>query len=185
MNQSNKNKKNRGQIHVYTGNGKGKTTAALGLALRAVGGGKKVAIIFFDKGGANYGERKSLLQLAPKLNFFVTGLKRFRPGKPFRFGVSLGDKIEGQKGLDLARELFKKNYDLIILDEINVAAGLGLVSTHQVVTLLKNKPVKIELVLTGRNAPKEILAQADLITEIKELKHYFYQGVPARQGIEY
>ena len=176
---------NLGQIHVYTGDGKGKTTAGLGLALRATGSGKRVAIIFFDKGGFRYGERKSLLKLVPQLNFWVSGLIRFRPGKPFRFSITDGDRTEGRKGLDLVRALFKKKYDLVILDEINTAASLGLVNEKEVLALLRKKPATTELVMTGRRAPEAFINAADLVTEMKLIKHYFYKGVAARQGIEY
>ena|SRR3989344_1850463 len=180
-----RNKKTEGQIQLYTGDGKGKTTAGLGLALRAAGQGKKVAIIFFDKGGIDYGERKSLLKLKPQVDFFVTGLVRFVPGKPFRFSVLPGDKEEAAKGLTLARQLFKKNYDLIILDEINTSVGLKMLPLPPVLKLLKAKPAKLEVVLTGRFARPELLEQADLVTEMKMIKHYMFKGVPARLGIEY
>ena len=174
-----------GQIHVYTGTGKGKTTAALGLAIRAAGQGKKVGIVYFDKGGMLYGERNILPKLAPQINFWVTGLVRFVPGQPFRFGVTSGDKQEAQKGLDIARGLFRKKYDLITLDELCSCAGLAMVPIKQVLALLKAKPQHTELVLTGRNCPQAIIAAADLVTEMKLIKHYFYTGVPARQGIEF
>jgi len=174
-----------GQIHLYTGDGKGKTTAALGLALRAAGNNKKVGIIFFDKGGFRYGERKSLLKLTPQINFFVTGKVRFRPGKPFRFSVLPADQKEGLKGLELARALFRKKYDLIILDEVNVAAKLKIIPLSSLLQLIKEKPIKTELVLTGRRAPKALWQVADLITEMKLHKHYFYQGIAARRGIEF
>ncbi len=179
------NKKNRGQIHVYTGDGKGKTTAALGLALRAAGHDKKVAIIFFDKGGVQYGERQSLLKLQPQVDFFVTGNIRFQLGKPFRFGVTGADKKEALKGLQLARALFRKSYDLIILDEINITTALGMLDVKDVIKVISQKPKKLELVLTGRRAPLEIIALADLVTEMTLRKHYMTKGIPARQGIEY
>ena len=174
-----------GQVHVYTGNGKGKTTAALGLAIRAAGQGKKIAIVYFDKGGMLYGERNILPKLKSRINFWVTGLIRFVPGKPFRFGVTEGDKKEVLKGMAIARALFKKDYDLIILDELCSCAALKMVPIGTVVKLMKQKPEHTELVLTGRNCPKKILDAADLVTEMKLVKHYFYKGVPARQGIEY
>mgnify|MGYP003392609023 CR=1 FL=1 len=174
-----------GQVHVYHGEGKGKTTAALGLAIRAAGQGKKVGIIYFDKGGMLYGERNILPKLAPQINFWVTGLVRFVPGKPFRFGVTEGDKQEVLKGLDIAYSLFKKKYDLIILDEINSCAGLGMIPISYVQKLIKAKPTNVELVLTGRNCPQAIIGAADLVTEMKLVKHYFYKGIPARQGIEF
>ena len=174
-----------GQIQIYTGNGKGKTTAALGLALRAAGHGKKVAIVYFDKGGLLYGERNILPKLKPQINFWVTGLVRFVPGKPFRFGVTEGDKQEVLNGLDIVYSLFKKKYDLIIMDEICSCAGLKMVPVSYILKLLKLKPKHIELVMTGRNCPKKLMDVADLVTEMKLIKHYFYKGIPARQGIEF
>ena len=174
-----------GQIQVYTGNGKGKTTAALGLAIRAAGQGKKVGIIYFDKGGMFYGERNILKELKPRINFWVTGLVRFVPGKPFRFGVTDGDIKEVLHGLDIVRGLFKKKYDLIIMDEINSCAGLKMVPEKVVLKLLDQKPEKTEIVMTGRNCPQSFIDRADLVTEMNLVKHYFYKGIPARQGIEF
>ena len=180
------NKKSQlGQIHVYTGAGKGKTTAALGLAVRAAGQNKKVAIVYFDKGGLLYGERNILPKLAPQINFWVTGLVRFVPGKPFRFGVTEGDRKEVLKGLDIVRDLFKKKYDLIIMDEIASCMHLKMVPVSRVLKLMRVRPKKIELVLTGRGCPKKIMDAADLVTEMKLVKHYFYRGIPARKGIEF
>jgi cob(I)alamin adenosyltransferase len=170
---------------VYHGNGKGKTTAALGLAIRAAGQGKKVGIVYFDKGGSNYGERKLLPLLAPRIDFWVTGLVRFVPGKPFRFGVIDGDKEEGTRGLDIVRGLFKKKYDLIIMDEINSTAGLKIVDEQAVLDLLDQKPKYTEVVMTGRNCPQSFIDRADLVTEMHLIKHYFYKGIPAREGIEF
>src|SRR3989344_7765022 len=174
-----------GQIHVYTGAGKGKTTAALGLAIRAAGQRKKVAIVYFDKGGLLYGERNILPRLAPDINFWVTGLVRFVPGKPFRFGVTPGDRKEVLRGLDIVYSLFRKKYDLIIMDEICSCMALKMVPVSHMLKLVASKPKTLELVLTGRNCPKKILNTADLVTEMKLVKHYFYKGVPARQGIEF
>lgn len=174
-----------GQIQIYTGNGKGKTTAALGLAIRAAGQGKKVAIVYFDKGGLLYGERNILPKLKPHINFWVTGLIRFVPGNPFRFGVTEGDKQEVLKGLDIVYGLFKKKYDLIIMDEICSCAGLKMAPVSYILKLMRLKPKHIELVMTGRNCPKKLITEADLVTEMKPIKHYFYKGIPARQGIEF
>ena len=174
-----------GQIHVYTGAGKGKTTAGLGLAIRAAGSGKKVAIVYFDKGGLLYGERNILPKLKPHIRFWVTGLIRFVPGKPFRFGVTTADKKEALRGLGIVSSLFKKKYDLVICDELATAAGLKMIPVAKVLRLMKTKPNSVELVLTGRNCPKKILAAADLVTEMKLIKHYFYKGIRARPGIDY
>lgn len=173
-----------GKIHIYTGDGKGKTTAALGLAVRAAGHNKKVGIVYFDKGGTLYGERNILPQIK-NINFWVTGLVRFKPGKPFRFGVTDGDIQEVQHGLDIVRGLFNKKYDLIIMDEINSCVGLKMVSSKQIIKLLNEKPKKTELVMTGRYCPSILKKRADLITEMKKIKHYFETGTPARKGVEY
>ena len=180
-----RNRKNRlGKIHIYTGEGKGKTTASLGLAIRAAGHNKKVGIVYFDKGGLLYGERNILPQIK-NIDFWVTGLVRFKPGKPFRFGVIDGDKQEVQRGLDIVRGLFSIKYDLIIMDEINTCVGLKMVPIKQILKLLDEKPKDIELVMTGRYCPGALKKRGDLITEMKKVKHYFESGTPARKGIEY
>lgn len=179
----------KGYLQVYTGTGKGKTTAALGLALRAKGRGKKVAVVFFDK-GAESGERKMLKKLG--IPFFVTGLDRVveRPnaknkiGK-FRFGVTYQDKIEGGRGMAIFRNLLKKKYDLIILDEINSSVALGVVGHYDFLQALQEWNHTCELVCTGRNPSKQLLEMADLITEMMPRRHYFEKHVPAREGIEY
>ena len=176
-----------GKIQVYTGNGKGKTTASLGLAIRAAGRNKKVAIIYFDKGGDNYGERKILDRLKGEMDYFVFGRNRIDPvTNKFEFGVKEIDKEEGQKALAKAKELLtKQTYDLIILDEVNSSLALGIFELEDLLAILEFKTENTELVLTGRDAHAEILARADLVTEMTLVKHYFYSGVSAREGIEY
>lgn len=181
-------KKPVGRIQLYTGEGKGKTTAGLGLAMRALGAGKRVAIIYFDKGGNHYGERKILDQLAGEnLNYYVCGQHRFDPAAgTFRFGVEAGDKAEAVRGLRLVEDFFATdNLDLLILDEINSTIALGMLDLKEFIKVLAKKPAGLELVLTGRNAPQELLNLADLVTEMKLIKHYFYNGQEAREGIEY
>lgn len=173
---------------MYTGHGKGKTTASLGLAIRALGRNKKVAIIYFDKGGDHYGERKILDKLSGDfLQYHVTGAERFDPvAKTFRFGVEETDKQEANRGLQLVEDFFKQdNLDLLILDEINSTIALGMLKLDDVLPVLANKPTTLELILTGRDAPQAILDVADLVTEMKLVKHYFYDGQEAREGIEY
>ncbi|MFQ6068148.1 MAG: cob(I)yrinic acid a,c-diamide adenosyltransferase [Candidatus Bathyarchaeia archaeon] len=170
-----------GLVQVYTGDGKGKTSAALGLTLRAVGRGLKVYIIQFIKGGFDYGE------LHPIKHFTNVKIKAFGSG---RFITETPPKKEDIKFAKEALELAKKvvtsgEYDIIILDEINVALNLKLIEIDDVVKLTKNKPKHVELVLTGRYAPQEIIEVADLVTEMKEIKHPFQKGVPPRKGIEY
>jgi len=177
------------RIQIYTGHGKGKTTASLGLAIRALGSNKKVAIVYFDKGGDHYSERRILdkLKQSENLDYFVFGALRFDPvAKTFRFGVEDRDKAEAGKALIKVEELFKENnLDLLILDEINSTISLGMLKLEPVLALLDKKPEDLELVLTGRDASQELLDKADLVTEMKLIKHYFYQGQEARAGIEY
>ncbi|MCX6785391.1 MAG: cob(I)yrinic acid a,c-diamide adenosyltransferase [Candidatus Komeilibacteria bacterium] len=178
-----------GKIQLYTGHGKGKTTAALGLVIRALGRGKKCAIVYFDKGGDHYGERKILAKLkeTESLDYFVFGLKRFNEqNKTFRFGVTAADQQAAARALIKVRELFKDPaLDLLVLDEINSTLALGMLKLGMVLELLAQKPEQLELVLTGRDALPELLAKADLVTEMKLVKHYFYQGQEAREGMEY
>ncbi len=171
----------KGLVQVYTGNGKGKTSAAFGLALRAVGRGLKVYIIQFIKGGFDYGELYAIKKL-PNLKLEAFGHGRFITEKPPR-----GDDIRSaKKALDLARDIIGSGeYDIIILDEINVALALELIKVQDVVDLAKGKPEHVELILTGRNVPQKIIDVADLVTEMREVKHPFKQGVPPRKGIEY
>lgn len=166
-------------IQVYTGNGKGKTTAALGLALRASGAGLKVYIAQFVKKG-EYAEIKSL-NLIPNIK-----LEQFGAGCFIKKSPTVKDFQSVKKGfLKVKRIIKKKTYDMVILDEINVALNLKLLSLKEVVELIENTPASIELVLTGRNAPSAIIKLADLVSEIKDKKHYYKRGLKARRGIEY
>lgn len=169
-----------GCVQVYTGNGKGKTTAALGLALRAVGRGLKVCFFQFIKGGGPYGEHLVAERLAPLFTIIATG----RPGWVNTTDIT-EDRRLAQEAFIKARELLTSGeYDLFICDEINGAIGFGLIDVEQVLELIQRKPEKTELVLTGRNAHERIVAAADLVTEMREIKHYYKAGVPARTGIE-
>jgi len=179
-------KQEKGRIHVYTGEGKGKTTAGLGLAIRAAGQGLKVGIIYFDKGGDFYGERKILDKLVnDRFTYHAFGMPRFEEGKGFRFKNIPEDIQEAQIALDQVLAWFKMDYDLIILDEINTTVKTELLKLPDIIYILKNKPEKLELVLTGRYAPPEIIELADLVSEIKPIKHYMYKGHTAKKGIEY
>lgn len=165
-------------IQVYTGNGKGKTTAALGLAVRAAGCGLKVYIAQFLK-GRDYGELNTLRKIKNiKIEQFGTScfIRNFPQKKDIELAKAGFAKIK--------KALLKKAYDIVILDEINVALKLGLLKTNEVVRLIKKAPRNAELILTGRNAPRQILKLADLVTEMKEVKHYFNRGVKARRGVE-
>jgi cob(I)alamin adenosyltransferase len=166
-------------IQVYTGNGKGKTTAALGLAIRAAGAGLKVFIIQFVK-GRYYSELKVLKDIK-NIKIEQYGKGCFIKKKPDKKDIELA-----KKGLARAREVIAQRiYDLLILDEINIALNLKLLRLKDVVEFIKNASDKIELILTGRYAHPKIIKIADLVSEIKEVKHYFKKGVKAKKGIEY
>jgi cob(I)alamin adenosyltransferase len=170
-----------GLIQIYTGNGKGKTTAALGLAFRAVGREMTVCIIQFIKGGCTCGEHLAALKLAPYLKIIRTG----RGGRVNREKPADEDLFLAREALALAGEaLASGKYNMVILDEINGAISCGLITVDEVIAVMDLKPPDVELVLTGRNAHERIIAIADLVTEMREVKHYFKEGVPARMGIE-
>ena len=170
-----------GLIQVYTGNGKGKTSAAFGLALRALGRGLNVYIIQFIKGGFDYGELYIVDKL-PNLTLKAFGRGRFITEKP----PKKEDINLAEEALALAEEVVRNGeYDIVILDEINVALNLRLISLEKILELINNKPEHVELVLTGRYAPPEIIETADLVTEMIEVKHPFSKGYQARKGIEY
>jgi cob(I)alamin adenosyltransferase len=168
-------------IQIYTGNGKGKTTAALGLALRACGQKKKVLMIQFMKGKVNYGELRS----ARKLPGFT--IKQFgRPSFVDKKNPAKEDLAGARKAVEFARRsITSGRYNIIILDELNVALDFQLVALKEVLELVAAMPEKMELVITGRYAHPKIVKLADLVSEVKEVKHYYRQGVPARKGIEY
>lgn len=170
-----------GLIQVYTGNGKGKTTASLGLALRAVGRELKVCMIQFMKGGGPYGEQMAAERLAPYLTIIQTG----RPGWVNKDNPHQKDKDLAAEALETASQAVNGGeYDLVILDEINGSVSMGLVPVEGVLELMRNKPHHVELVLTGRNAHESVIEAADLVTEMREIKHYYKAGVPSRVGIE-
>ena len=171
----------KGLLIIYTGSGKGKTTAALRMALRASGWKQKVAIIQFIKGFKETGEWKAIEE-NPQIEIFQTfDDQKIAIGKPRR---------EHQKAAENAIKLAKKiisekKYNLVILDEINNAIHYGLVEVGEIIKLGKEKPVEVSLVFTGRQAPKELIQIADLVTEMKEIKHPFKKGISAKKGIDF
>ncbi len=175
-----------GYIQVYTGDGKGKTTASLGLAMRALGRCWKVLIIMFTKGGDDYGELNSFRNLSPgiaqNLTIVQAGLDRI----VYSVNKNNDDETEIKKGWELAKKaILNDEYNLIILDEANIAIDLGFINLDEMINVLKNKPEEMEIVLTGRNARQEIIDIAHLVSEIKPVKHYWDTGIAARKGIEY
>lgn len=191
----------KGYVQVYTGDGKGKTTAAIGLAIRSLGAGKKVLFLQCMKGKA-YSEQKVLARFAPQLTLEATGkpffvaeegmlsdeqiaefgdeVEIFPPGKP-----PAEYKAMLARALDRAKEAVQSGvYDLVVVDELNVALFFGLIDEAAAKELLRLRRPDIELVLTGRNAPQWLLDEADLVTEMREVKHYYQKGVEARKGIE-
>jgi len=175
---------NKGLVHVYTGNGKGKTSAALGLALRAISYKKKVLIIQFIKGPWQSGELDIVKRLRPYLKIKATGkgfVKILGDKKP----IAVHKKAAQAAFLLAQKEILTGKYEVVILDEINIALKERLISPEQVIRLIKQKPDKVELVLTGRYAHNKIKKLADYVSEIKMLKHPFQKRILARQSIDY
>ncbi len=171
----------RGYIHVYTGNGKGKTTASLGLAFRAMGRGLRSYMAQFMK-GQEYGEVLAAAQVSSFITIeqFGNRSSAHGSGEPGEM-----DKKMAQDGLKAAQcAMLSGNYHIIVLDEILVANYYHLVTTRDILDFIDKKPIDIELILTGRYAAEEIIRAADLVTEMQEIKHYFHHGILARDGIE-
>ncbi|MFB3882614.1 MAG: cob(I)yrinic acid a,c-diamide adenosyltransferase [Armatimonadota bacterium] len=183
----------KGLVQVYTGPGKGKTTAALGLSLRAAGHGLHTCIIQFMKRGWDSGERAALARLSPEVELHVFGSERWGdpskapPGTPWwELPPSNEDRSQAEEAMTFARgRMASGECDIVILDEVLGALGYNLVSLSDLLDLIRDKPPAAELVLTGRNAPPEIIAAADLVTEMQEVGHPFRKGMKARRGIEY
>lgn len=173
----------RGYVQVYTGNGKGKTTAAIGLTVRALGAGLRVFFAQFIKGG-----RYSEIEMLEKIASGSDGLfqcRQYGTGCFIMRDPAEEDRIAAKKGLDeVFRVMRSESYQLIILDEANVAVSLGLLSEEDLLRLADAKPDSAEIVFTGRNAPPKLIERADLVTEMTEVKHYYQRGVMARRGIE-
>lgn len=177
-------KKKVGLIVVITGYGKGKTTSALGMALRAVGHGMKVCIIHFVKGDMYSGELDGIKRLAPNVELHLTG-KGFCGiyGNPYPYREH---RANAQEAIKLAKEkMLSGNFDILILDEINNAIKLKLVDLPQVLDMIENKPPQMHLILTGRDAHPEVIERAHTVSEVREVKHAYRQGIEPQKGIDY
>lgn len=182
-----------GRVQVYTGQGKGKTTAALGTAFRAVGHGLRVCVIQFLKGGWKSGERAAAARLAPELEIRAFGAAQWgdrskaSAGAPWwELPPSEEDRSRAREAMEFARgALTGGEWDIVVLDEVFGALAHNLISLDEVLELIRTKPAEVELILTGRDAPPEVIEAADLVTEMAEVKHPFRSGVKARKGIEY
>ncbi|UCC68088.1 MAG: cob(I)yrinic acid a,c-diamide adenosyltransferase [Armatimonadota bacterium] len=183
----------RGLIQVYTGTGKGKTTAALGLAMRAAGHGLRVCFVQLLKRGWDSGERKAAQRLSPEIEIHAFGAPQWGDQSKadkdtpwWELPPSEEDRKQAREGALFAlRAVTSGDYDIVVLDEVFGALKLGLISLEEVMELIQRKPPKVELVLTGREAPDEVLGQADLVTEMNAVKHPYHRGIEARRGIEY
>lgn len=174
-------KNGQGLVQVFTGNGKGKTTAALGTVLRAAGHGLKVYIVFFMKGDYDRGEFTALARF-PNVEVSRSGFRRFVDP------AHITPEEKEQAGLALAaarQAITSGDYDLVVLDELNVATGYGLVALDDVIRLVRDKPPRVELIITGRHADARLVEMADLVTEMVKVKHPYDRGIKARKGIEY
>jgi len=168
-----------GLVQVYTGNGKGKTTAALGLALRAAGAGLKVFIAQFVK-GMEYSELKAIRERFPEITIRQYGRDCFIINKPTEDDVKLA-----QNGLTEARKIIQTgNYDIVILDEANIAVYYQLFTIDDLLKIIRMKPQHVEIIITGRKAHPRLIESADLVTDMREIKHYYQAGIKARKGIE-
>ncbi|HHT22591.1 MAG TPA: cob(I)yrinic acid a,c-diamide adenosyltransferase [Bacteroidales bacterium] len=169
-----------GYIQIYTGNGKGKTTAALGLTLRAVGAGKKVFFAQFVK-GQRYSEVKAIEQYLPNVQIKQYGLDCFIQKNPTQADIDAA-----REGLQEVKEVIVSGeYNVVVLDEANIAVYYGLFSAQELIDVITQKPTETEIIITGRYAAPELIEVADLVTEMKEIKHYYTKGVEARKGIEH
>ena len=171
-----------GLVSVFTGDGKGKTSAAIGIATRASGHGFKVFIAFFMKGDNYIHGEKTALASFPNVTMKSFG----REGWVDKNNIQPEDKEQAKKGFTAARDAMRSGkYDVIVLDEINIAVNFGLIEANDVIKLIDEKPENIELILTGRNADAKIIQAADMVTEMLMIKHPYNNGVQARRGIDY
>lgn len=170
-----------GLVEIFTGNGRGKTSAAVGVAIRALGHGLRVHIVYFMKGNYPYGERKIFSQL-PHISFLAFGQEEFVD--PAR--VKPQEREQARQALkESRRAVLSGGYDLVVLDEVNLAVAWKLVDLEEVIDLIKQKPEKVELILTGRHADERLIELSDLVTEMTEIKHPYKEGIISRKGIDY
>ncbi len=171
----------KGLVQIFTGDGKGKTSTALGVVLRASGHGLRVFIVTFMKGDYPYGEWNTLAKL-PNVNITRFGLKTFTDPA----NIKPEERKQAKQALSVVRTaMLSGNYDLVVLDEVNIAVAWKLVKLDEVVRLIRDKPPNVELILTGRHADKKLIELADLVTEMVKVKHPYDKGIMARQGIDY
>ena len=171
----------KGLVQVFTGNGKGKTTAALGTVIRAAGHGFRIYIVSFMKGDYAYGEYKTLSSL-PNIEISQFGFRKLTDPA----NITPEEKEQARLALAAAREaVLSGKYDIVMLDEVNVALGYDLIELEEIIDLINIKPPKVELILTGRYADNRLIEMADLVTEMVNVKHPFDKGIKARKGIEY
>ncbi|HNX77973.1 MAG TPA: cob(I)yrinic acid a,c-diamide adenosyltransferase [Candidatus Rifleibacterium sp.] len=173
-------------IHAYIGDGKGKTTAAIGLMIRAFGAGRRVGVVFFDKGSETYRHNELVVLDRLGIEYHISGNERMKPDGTFRFAVIDEDITEAGRGVCLAKELIASGrFDLLVLDEALSTMTYGMLDRKSLLQLIEQTPNELELVLTGRCDDEQILEQADLVTSMVKQKHYFDKGIQARPGIEY
>ncbi len=170
----------KGYIQVYTGNGKGKTTAAIGLSVRAVGAGRRVFFAQFAKGQI-YSEIKAIQELLPNITVKQYGLECFIYGKPKQADID-----SARRGFEEVSAIIESgDYDVVVLDEANIAVYYNLFTVEELIDTLKKKPEQMEIIVTGRYAHEKLVEFAHLVTEMREIKHYYQEGVQARVGIEF
>ncbi len=171
----------RGLVQVFTGDGKGKTTAAIGAVIRALGSGLRVFIVYFMKGSHPYGERNILSKL-PNVTMASFGSREFIDPA----NIKPEEKEQAEKALATARKaMLSGSYDLVVLDEVNLAAAWQLVELDEVIRFIRDKPQNVEIILTGRQADTKLVQLADLVTEMLKIKHPYDKGITARKGVEY
>ena len=175
-----------GLVQLVHGDGKGKTTSALGQAIRCAGSGRRVMIIFFDKGGKDHYNERAILDKIGQIDYQAFGRDRIEANGKFDFSINDEDRLQARQGLVIAQEtMLSGNYDLVILDEINSTVALEMLNAQEVVDAINSRKPNVEVIMTGRNPVIELIDVADLISEVKMQKHYFYSGVKAREGLDY